>query len=123
MMQRAKSLATLCLTLLVLSNCAKTPVQPDTNTTVFAPTIALKPAPRPVELTNIKWYVVNQDNIEQFTKDMTLTGDNKFVFVAMSVQDYEVLSLNLDELRRYINQQGSLIVYYENAIKANNAIH
>ena len=32
---------------------------------------------------------------------------------------YENLSLNVAELRRYIEQQKSLIVYYENNIKSN----
>ncbi len=39
------------------------------------------------------------------------------VYVAFSVRDYESLSLNLAELRRYINQQNEVIVYYESAIK------
>ena len=39
------------------------------------------------------------------------------VFFAMSVPDYENMSLNVGELRRYINQQKALIVYYEESIE------
>tara|TARA_B100002019_G_scaffold289794_1_gene306148 strand:- start:823 stop:948 length:126 start_codon:yes stop_codon:yes gene_type:complete len=33
------------------------------------------------------------------------------------VKDYENLSLNFAELRRYIEQQKQIIIYYENAVK------
>ena len=39
------------------------------------------------------------------------------VFFAVSVPDYENMSLNVAELRRYINQQKALIVYYEESIE------
>jgi hypothetical protein len=35
----------------------------------------------------------------------------------MTIKGYENLSLNVAELRRYINQQKSLIVYYEDSVK------
>ena len=38
-------------------------------------------------------------------------------FVVISMQDYENLALNIAELRRYINQQIEIIVYYEEAVK------
>jgi hypothetical protein len=34
----------------------------------------------------------------------------------LSVKDYENLALNIGELRRYINQQTEIIVYYEEAV-------
>jgi len=32
------------------------------------------------------------------------------------MKDYENLALNIADLRRYINQQGEIIVYYEEAV-------
>jgi len=32
------------------------------------------------------------------------------------MKDYENLALNIAELRRYINQQKQIIVYYEEAV-------
>tara|TARA_Y100000310_G_scaffold292077_1_gene320533 strand:- start:1055 stop:1255 length:201 start_codon:yes stop_codon:yes gene_type:complete len=37
-------------------------------------------------------------------------------YIALSVKDYENLALNFAELRRYIEQQKQIIVYYENAV-------
>ena len=36
--------------------------------------------------------------------------------VALSMQDYQNLALNVAEMRRYINQQTQIIVYYEDAL-------
>jgi len=34
----------------------------------------------------------------------------------LSIKDYENLALNIAELRRYINQQKQIIIYYEKAV-------
>ena len=39
-------------------------------------------------------------------------------YVAISVKDYENLAINIAELRRYIEQQTEIILYYENAVKS-----
>jgi hypothetical protein len=36
--------------------------------------------------------------------------------VALGMQDYKNLALNIAELRRFINQQGEVIIYYETAV-------
>jgi len=33
------------------------------------------------------------------------------------MKDYENLALNISEIRRYINQQTQVIIYYEEAVK------
>ena len=39
-----------------------------------------------------------------------------FLFYVISVRDYETLSLNMAEIKRYIEQQKQIIIYYEKAI-------
>lgn len=123
-MQRATFLALLLPTLLI-SACASTkPVEtpaPIVRTEIVTPYIQTQPRPRPVELANVTWRVVNQDNLEEFLTSIKLGGSD-FVFVAISVKDYEKLSLNTQELRRYILQQKELIVFYEQAIAENNSL-
>ena len=36
------------------------------------------------------------------------------VFVAMAVSDYELMSMNMQELRRYIREVQEVVVYYRN---------
>ena len=79
---------------------------------VQIPTVAL---PKPLQLSDTRVFVVTKDNFEEFEKEFTeLYGD--LAFVALSMKDYENLALNISELKRYINQQGEIIVYYEKAV-------
>jgi hypothetical protein len=71
--------------------------------------------PKGVQLNGIKIYVVTTENFDQFVADFT-AKNGELVYIAISVRDYENLSLNIAELRRYIEQQQEIIVYYEEAV-------
>lgn len=77
------------------------------------PTVA---RPKPINLTDTRLYVVNAENLQDFLTEFEEVNGNR-AFVAFSVKDYENLSLNIAELRRYIEQQGEIIIYYEEAVK------
>lgn len=71
--------------------------------------------PKPIQLTDTKIYVVNKDNLDKFVEEFKeVNGD--LAFVALSIRDYENLALNVAELRRFINQQTQIILYYEQAV-------
>jgi len=76
------------------------------------PTVA---RPKPVQLIDTRIYVVNKDNLEEFIAEFT-AENGELAFVALAIKDYENLALNIAELRRYINQQNEVIVYYETAV-------
>jgi hypothetical protein len=78
--------------------------------------IPIQMRPRGLNLYDVKFYTVTNENLEQFLIEYEkLHGE--IVFIAFSVTDYENISLNLAELKRYIDQQKSIIVYYEESIK------
>ena len=71
--------------------------------------------PKPVRLIDTKIYVVNKDNYDAFVKDFT-ERNGELAYVALAIKDYENLAINISEIRRYLNQQDEIIVYYETAI-------
>lgn len=71
--------------------------------------------PRPVKLDDVTFKVVTSENLEEFLRQWKQKNGNDFVFIAFSVKDYESMALNLEELRRYINQQKEIIIYYRKA--------
>lgn len=86
-----------------------------TETKFIKPNIPLQVRPRPVDLQDVHFYVVTADTLDEFKK--RFEADNgQLVFFAISVQDYERLALNLADIKRYIEQQKSIIVFYEQAI-------
>ena len=71
--------------------------------------------PRQVQLNDVKIYVVSKLNYADFIKDYE-KKNGADSYIAISVKDYENLALNFAELRRYIEQQKQIIVYYEDAV-------
>ena len=71
--------------------------------------------PKPVQLNDTRVFVVTEENFDTFIEEFkSIYGE--VAYVALSMRDYENLALNVAELRRYINQQTEIIVYYEKAV-------
>ena len=102
--------------LLLTSGCASIEPQVVLKTDYVVKDIPIQPRPKPLNLHRVKWYAVTPENMEEFLQRFEEeSGIN--VFFAVSVPDYENMSLNVAELRRYINQQKALIIYYEESIE------
>ena len=71
--------------------------------------------PRPVSLNNLHFYVVTEDTFPAFKKRF-VKQNGDFLFYAISVRDYETLALNMAELKRFLEQQKQIIIYYEKAV-------
>ncbi len=68
-----------------------------------------------MQLTDTRVFVVTKDNYDEFVKEFTEVY-GELAFVALSMKDYENLALNIAEIKRYLQQQTEIIVYYENAV-------
>jgi len=78
-------------------------------------TVPLVARPKPLQLNDTRVFVVTKDNYDEFKKEFTeIYGD--FAFVALSMKDYENLVLNVADIKRYLEQQKEIIVYYEKAV-------
>ena len=75
-------------------------------------TIPLQPRPTPVSLYDLDFYAVTEENLDEFLERFEKENGD-IVFFAISVPDYENIALNMGELRRFIEQQKSIILYYE----------
>ena len=78
-------------------------------------TIPTQNRPKPMSMNNIYFYVVTEQNFEEFkAKFVKENGD--LVGYVLSVRDYETLALNMAEIKRYLLQQKEIIIYYEKAV-------
>ena len=64
---------------------------------------------------DIYFYIVTEDTFDEF-KERFVKEQGDFLFYAISVRDYETIALNMAELKRYIEQQQLIIIYYEKAV-------
>ena len=118
--------SSLILLSLAISGCAlfKSPKPIETivtKTVIQKQNVPIMNRPKPVALNPVEWFIVTEENLEEFILDFKKVN-TEFVVAAMTIKGYENLSLNVAELRRYINQQKSLIVYYEDSVKPKEEI-
>lgn len=123
-MELKKSLTLLSLFLVVLttSGCSslwfnKPEKEIVVQTKMVERNIPLQRAPKPMTLNDVKWYVVTEENFDEFLETYKKENGDAWVFYAMSVRGYESMALNMAEIRRYLESQNAIILYYEEAIK------
>ena len=108
----------LSLSLLLLSSCSwfREPEKEIVTVTEIVKTqIGVAERPKPLAMVDLEWYVVTEDNFEDF-KIRFLEEEGDTMFYAISVHDYENLILNMADIKRYILQQKEIIIYYEKAV-------
>ena len=93
--------SSLLLTTLLSSGCASVEPQVVLKTDYVVKDIPIQPHPKPLNLHRVKWYAVTPENMEEFLQRFE-EESGITVFFAVSVPDYENMSLNVAELRRYI---------------------
>ena len=109
--------ALLLLPLLLLNSCSsfKNILPLEIRTVEVERKIPTQNRPRPVKLNDLHFYVVTEDTFKQFKTRFTKENGD-FLFYAISVRDYETLALNMAEIKRFLQQQKQIIIYYEKAV-------
>ena len=113
------TVSSLLLLTLLLSSCGyirKPEKEIVVKTIEVQKIVPIQPQPKPVDMIDVKFYVVTEENYEKF-KEKFMKTNNDYVFYAVSVHDYENLAFNMAELYRYIRQQKEIIIYYEKAVE------
>tara|TARA_A100001011_G_scaffold278263_1_gene288049 strand:+ start:2102 stop:2587 length:486 start_codon:yes stop_codon:yes gene_type:complete len=109
----------LSLLLLLSSGCSLLPREKEiiVQTVEVEKQIPLQLQPKPLQFNDSYWHVVTEENFDEFIEKFKKEHGEAWVFYAVSVRSYESMALNLAELKRYIEQQKQIIIYYEEAIK------
>ena len=115
-----KNLKILLLPILItplITSCSLIPSvkQVEIQTVEVERKIPLQNRPRQLDMQDIQWYVVTEKNFPEFKKRFA-DENGELVGYVLSVRDYESLALNMADIKRYIEQQKEIIIYYEKAI-------
>ena len=108
--------------LLVVTACSRTPIKevvtvPTVVETpeIEAPTINIVRRPDPVAMKDADIVVVTESNLEEVMERIKGT-QGEFVLYAMTASSFEALALNLEQIKRFIEEQNEVILYYEKAV-------
>ena len=112
---KVSSLLLLCL---VISSCSTwNPLKTiEVKTVEVERNVPLQNRPRQLDLSDIHWYVVTEENFAEFKKRFLKENGDPLVAYVISVKDYETLAIDMAEIKRYIDQQKQIIIYYEKAL-------
>ena len=101
---------------ILLSSCSSKPEKEIvTVETIVKPTIAIAQRPRPVEFDELKVKVITEANVQEVIQEMK-TNQGQFLVYALDPVTFKNLAIGIEEIKRYIEQQNDIIVYYEKAV-------
>ena len=99
------------------SSCSLIPTkQIEVTSKPLERTIVQPVMPREIDLKSVKWLTVTPDNWEEQLKIIE-EQEGEFVFLALSIPDYELMAYNMQELKRYITELKDVVVYYRKVTK------
>ena len=101
---------------ILLSSCSSKPEKEIvTVETIVKPTIAIAQRPRPVEFDELKVKVITEANVQEVIQEMK-NNQGQFLVYALDPVTFKNLAIGIEEIKRYIEQQNDIIVYYEKAV-------
>ena len=111
-----KSVLYLAPLVILLSSCSWKPAKEIvTVDRIVKPTIAIVPKPRPVEFDELKVKVITEANVQEVIEEMK-TNQGQFLVYALDPMTFKNLAIGIEEIKRYIQQQKDIIIYYEKAV-------
>ena len=126
-MKKLISFSVLLTVLVVVSACSRlSPVKevvavPTVVETpeIDAPVIRIVPRPDPIKMRNADIVVVTEANLQEVI-DRVKTEQGEFVLYAMTAQSFEALALSFEQIKKFIEAQNAVILYYEESVKPKN---
>ena len=112
-----KLLTCLAVSTLLLSSCSWKPEKEIvTVEKVITPTIAVAQKPKAIKMLDAKIIVITEKNLPEVVKKVK-AGIGEFVIYGLDPVSFKNLALNFEQIKRYIEQQKQIILYYEKAVK------
>lgn len=101
------------LVALTLSGCSIFGPKPvEISTTPVDKPILVLAKPDELNLRNVEWIIITEDNYKQVIEDAR-KANRAISFFALTAKGYENLGLNISDIRAYIEQQKAMIAAYE----------
>ena len=85
------------------------------------PTVPLDiPLPPPVDLDAPNWVVITPKNFSDIMEELKASGREQ-VLIAVTPSQYRRLSLDLGEIRKYINNQRAILIRYQDYYESSDS--
>ena len=107
------------LILLLVSSCSNFRAEKEIVTVekIIKPTIALATKPNTVIMKNADVIVITENNLDEVIQKVKALQGGQFVVYGLDLKSFENLAINMEQIKRYIEQQNEVILYYEKAVR------
>ena len=107
------------LILLLVSSCSNFRAEKEVVTVekIIKPTNALATKPNPVIMKNSDVILITENNLDEVIQKVKALQGGQFVVYGLDLKSFENLAINMEQIKRYIEQQNEVILYYEKAVK------
>ena len=85
------------------------------NIKIDAPVIEIVKRPKPVTMKDSDIVVVTEKNLQEVIERIKNT-QGEFVLYAMTDSSFVSLALNFEQIKRFIEDENQIILYYEKAV-------
>ena len=61
--------------------------------------------------------VITENNLDEVIQKVKALQGGQFVVYGLDLKSFENLAINMEQIKRYIEQQNEVILYYEKAVR------
>jgi len=108
---KATNVLVLVLVATLLSGCSLFTKKVDASFTPIAKPELVLPDADEIRMRSLEWYIITPENYQEIFEELRLSGES-VVLLGLTSNGYERISLNLGDIRAFIQQQQSIIKAY-----------
>ena len=118
---KLKTLSVL-ISVLLISNCSMMPNAKPVEVRTIAEPVPLYHPPLPLEvgLVDIDWEILTPDLMKEYLADYESGSAPAIAYYSLTSKEYENLSMNMAEIKRYMRDTLSIVKYYRDYDKEDN---
>ena len=120
-MMKVKSII-LISCLFVIANCSMMPSAKPVEVVTIAEPVPLYHPPLPLEvgLVDIDWEILTPDLMKEYLENYENGSAPAIAYYSLTSKEYENLSMNMAEIKRYLRDTLSIVKYYRDYDKEDN---
>ena len=109
--------------LIILTNCSMIPTstKPVEVVTIAEPVpMYHPPLPLEVQMVDIDWEILTPEIMKEYLEDYENGSAPPIAYYSLTSQEYENLSMNMAEIKRYLRDTLSIVKFYRDYDKKDN---
>jgi predicted transcriptional regulator len=71
------------------------------------------PTAQPITSMPVEWQVLNKDELKKLVTELDNKQDPNYAVFVLTPQGFKNLALNMNEMKRYIQEQKEIIKFYK----------